>query len=183
MSSGPRPGDFLVADPRLTDPNFESSVVLICEHNEEGTLGLVINRPLECAFQLQIEGQEVDRELEVGWGGPVCQQILHSLHQGTPNRALEGTTEVIPGLYFGGLVEDWLDASDQGSAIRFFVGYAGWEPGQLDGELAEGAWHVVTAKPEQVFSKQGPELWSQLMVELDPAFAWMNQVPDDPSLN
>lgn len=183
MSSIPRPGDFLVADPRLTDPNFESTVVLICEHNEEGTLGLIINRPIECAVQLQFENQEWDGDLEVYWGGPVSQQGLHALHQSAPAQEFEETTEVLPGLYFGGVVDDLIEANDAGERIRFFFGYSGWEPGQLDGELAEGAWHVIAAKTDQIFSEQVPGLWSKLMVELDPSFAWMSRVPEDPSLN
>jgi putative transcriptional regulator len=183
VSSSPRPGDFLVADPRLTDPNFESSVVLICEHNEEGTLGLIINRPIDYTLQWQDDEQEWDSDLQIYWGGPVGQQGLLTLHRGAPDQTHEGITEVMPGLYFGGLNDELFQVDDTNETVRIYLGYAGWEVGQLDAELADGVWHLVGAKPEQVFSEQGPELWSELLVQLDKSFAWMSNVPEDPSLN
>ncbi len=183
MEQGPRPGDFLVADPRLTDPNFESSVVLICEHNDECTLGLIVNRPIECAAELLFEEQGWNEELQVYWGGPVCQETLHALHSGEAGVEMEAATEVLPGLYFGGRMEDLIAARDGGNAVRFFFGYAGWEPGQLDGELQDGAWRVVDAQSEQVFSEECGKLWPKLMAKTDPSLAWMSRIPEDPSLN
>jgi putative transcriptional regulator len=183
VTQGLHPGDFLVADPRLTDPNFESSVVLICEHNDEGTLGLIVNRPIEEAVELLFDEKDFDQDLQVFWGGPVTQQGLHALHQGKPGQELSDATEVMPGLYFGGCMEDLVEAQKAGESVRFFFGYAGWEPGQLRGELDDGAWHVLPAEPPQALTEKSRQLWSDLMSKTDPSLAWMRHIPDDPSLN
>ncbi|MAW62254.1 MAG: hypothetical protein CMJ94_15665 [Planctomycetes bacterium] len=181
MPSAPAAGDFLVATELLTDPNFAGSVVLLCEHDEQGTLGLVLNRPLSVRLPELVTGDELlGCEAPVLWGGPVKSDALHALKDGAPG---PDAVEVYPGLAFGGQLDDLIDAWNEGIEVRFYLGYAGWESGQLDGEIAEGAWHVVRSRPELVFPERPDALWGQLKGELDPAWRHLKHQPRDPELN
>ncbi len=175
-------GSFLIASPQLADPNFVKTVVLMVQHNDEGALGLILNRPLEVTIQQACEqvlgsGCEVDGPLHQG--GP-CEAMLMVLH--TDPAAAEN--EVIPGLYFTTArdrVEQLLESP--GAEMKFFVGYAGWGPGQLEEELKTGSWLLAGATPERVFGSP-EQLWSRLNTEakLNP---WIDpkRIPDDPSVN
>ena len=90
---------------------------------------------------------------------------------------------VYPGLAFGGQLEDLIAAWAEGTAVRFYLGYAGWGPQQLLDELGEGAWHVIRAQPKQVFPERPEALWGKLMGEIDPAWRHLKHQPRDPDLN
>jgi putative transcriptional regulator len=181
MPNSPSAGDFLLADPRLTDPNFDSTVVLLCEHNQEGSLGLIVNRPLAVPLkQLLPENQLSAPDAEIYWGGPVHQDALHALRLGQP---APEALEVLPGLHFGGQLEDLSAAMEADETVRFYLGYAGWEIGQLESELAEGAWHVCAGDPALAMSEQLERLWTDLIARAEPELGWLKHIPDDPSCN
>lgn len=147
-------GSFLVARPTLRDPSFAGSVVLILQHSEEGALGLVVNRPLEA------EGLP----FPVFAGGPCQTPGLFMLH-GHRDWSHATDAEVAPGIFVGD--QDCLEratalASAPENLCRVFLGYAGWGPGQVESELASGAWAVAPATGDVLFHTSVPDIWDRL---------------------
>ena len=138
----PASGLLLVSEPLLPDPNFERSVILLCAHDEEGSLGFVLNKPEESLLGELIEWPGESR-LPVFNGGPVQQDTLQVLHRVAD---LEGAIEVVPGVFWGGELEVLRECALQGRLVeadtRFFLGYSGWSAGQLEEELKERTWIV-----------------------------------------
>ena len=190
-------GQFLVAKPSLTDPNFARAVVLILRHDAGGAVGVVVNRPLEvtvrqaCEQVLGIEQCEADGVLF--HGGP-CEAVLMAIYADAGSVAIEddGTDEpsvgvVLPGIAFSTdkvTLERLL--GDPPAAAKFVVGYAGWGEGQLEGEMASGSWLTIPATADRVFGVFAPAdaLWTRLVTEanlgkyIDP-----KRIPPDASVN
>lgn len=158
---------FLIAMPALGDPNFHRTVTLVCEHNEEGALGIVINRPLDMCLgdilgQLELELDDSDNAIarrEVLMGGPVSQERGFVLHR--PVQEWDATVRISDDI---GLTtsRDILEAMADGSGpseALVALGYAGWTAGQLDAEMAANAWLSVPATPEIVFDTPYQERW------------------------
>ena len=128
----PQKGDLLISEPFLMDPNFVRTVIFLCEHNEEGSFGFVLNKPASIKLNELFEGSGNTTE-EVFIGGPVQQNTLQFIHRN--NRLLEGGTEVKDGIYWGGNFEQMLAMLEgnliKKDEIKFFVGYSGWAAGQL----------------------------------------------------
>ncbi len=178
-------GHLLLAAPSMLDPNFERTVILLVHHNDEGALGLVLNKPtpmrVRDALPASVEhGHEVEDVLRKG--GP-CEGPLMVLH----GSAEASQVEVLPGVYFAteqDLVERVMESAE--GRTMYFAGYAGWGPGQLEDEIAADAWMVLEGQPDEVFGA-GHDTWSRLVRTL--AKEAMKQqinpniVPDDPSLN
>ena len=191
MGSDPKAGRLLVASPLLGDPNFRRSVVLIVEHEiAEGTLGVVLNRPTKVPVgQVLEQWTEVATDPSVVFrGGPVSPNsaLALALSPGKDEplgwRALEGA----PALARLGLLD--LDTPPRLlapaiSSLRVYAGYAGWSPGQLQTEIDEGAWYVVTAEPGDVFSADPEVLWRRVLRRQDDDLAFLATYPDDPGLN
>jgi putative transcriptional regulator len=177
-----RRGKFLIASPQLQDPNFVRTVVLIVREEEEGVLGLVLNRPLEvtvadaCGQTLEAAAN-VEQPLYLG--GP-CGGQLTVLYAS----AFGGGDEVVPGVQFAVEQEQIESLMWSGSpSIRYFAGYSGWGPQQLDGELDAGAWHLVPASADLVLDG-GKSLWSKLTTWISMGRKVdIERIPDDPSLN
>lgn len=175
-------GKLLIASARLVDPNFAQSVVLIVQHEENGALGLILNRPLETTIQQACE-QALEMTCTIDdvlhQGGP-CEGPLMVLH----DQPAEGQVEVLPGVYFTtdkSEIESLLTRPD--ADTRFFVGYAGWAPGQLEAEMETGSWLTADPTRDHVFS-DAEKLWQNLMAKLTVG-RWIdpNRMPDDPSVN
>jgi putative transcriptional regulator len=151
-------GSFLVARAVLKDPNFACTVVLVLNHDADGALGLVVNRALEVK----------DVPFPVFGGGP-CQAPGFFMLHGHPEWAKTDPgvkKEVAPGVFVGD--ESCAERAsakslEEGLRLRIFRGYAGWGPGQLESELAGGAWGVVPASGELLFDTPVEELWDRLM--------------------
>jgi len=181
MPDAPRAGDFLVATESLTDPNFSGTVVLLCEHDEQGSLGLVLNRPIQVELKALLSDTDLGGcEAPVYWGGPVKADALHALRDGPPSA---DSAEVYPGLAFGGNLEELLAADAQGVAVRFYMGYTGWSATQLEDEISQQAWHVLRPHPEHVFTTRPDALWGRLMSEVDPAWSHFRHRPENPDWN
>ncbi|MCX8019434.1 MAG: YqgE/AlgH family protein [Chitinophagaceae bacterium] len=180
----PAPGILLIADPFLKDPNFLRSVVFLCEHKEEGSLGFVINRKYDITLEElipELEGCHVP----VYYGGPVQLNTLHFLHQYADE--IPGSQEISRGIYWGGdfdiviqmLKNNLLDPNK----IRFYVGYSGWASGQLEDELKENTWHTSKASKKLVFHNDPHEIWKESLRELGGDYELMVNFPIDPQLN
>ena len=155
----------LIAMPGMVDPNFSTTVTLICEHNDEGALGIVINRPLELKLaglfeQLDVKDpdpQAADRPVLMG--GPVGPERGFVLHD--PGDTYENSLEVSNDIHLT-LSRDVIDAMATGAGPRkslVALGYAGWEPGQLENEMLANSWLSVPATSEIVFDTPFDDRW------------------------
>lgn len=159
-------GQLLIASPRLLDPNFVQTVVLMVQHDENGALGLVLNRPTELKLRQaweQVSQDTCERDDSLYVGGP-CEGVLMALH---PFEEIS-QIEVLPGLHFATETDNikWLVQQADATQIRFFVGYAGWSPGQLENELEGGSWLVMPATVERIFAKE-ETLWPRAKREIE----------------
>jgi putative transcriptional regulator len=191
MGSDPKAGRLLVATPLLGDPNFRRSVVLIVEHEvEEGTLGIVLNRPTTIGVDQVLEQwTELTTDPSVVFkGGPVAPNsaLALALVPGKDEPVGWRALDSAPALARLGLLD--LDAppgllAQAIASLRVYAGYAGWSPGQLESEIDEGAWYVVTAQPADVFAADPEQLWRQVLRRQDGDLAFLATYPDDPGLN
>jgi len=159
-----RVGDVLVAQEGLQDPCFEFTVILIIAFDDDGALGLVVNRDTDLPLtKVLAESETLQTSAPVmAWGGPVAENEIHALHDGSPN---EESLQIFSNLHFGGSVPYLEHHHKQGGQVRLFAGSCGWEAGQLERELEEETWHVVRdASIEYLVAEQKP-LWSQLIRE------------------
>jgi putative transcriptional regulator len=185
VSVTPQRGDLLISEPFLPDPNFERTVVLICENNEDGSIGFILNKPSLVSFSDVFEELgHFNKKLLVG--GPVQQDSMHFLHRGVLN--LDGGTKIGEGIYWGGNFEQ-LKILIQNhrintSEVIYFLGYSGWAPGQLDEELKENSWIVSSGATEsQVFDLDPELLWREALKNMGGKFRMFSNYPTDPRLN
>jgi putative transcriptional regulator len=176
-------GQLLVAGPALLDPNFWRTVVLIVEHNEDGALGLVLNRPSETSVGEAVPqlSELLDPTQDLFIGGPVqpSSVIVLAEFDDPAEAALIAFDDV--GVLGTGPSEEQLGAGIR--AGRAFLGHAGWGPGQLDGELERGDWILEPAKLEDAFSSQARQLWSEVLTRKGGSYALVARMPSDPSMN
>ena len=157
---------FLVSMPQLLDPNFKRTVILLCRHSEEdGSFGLVVNRPLVTAGRVVVNLDPptgTERELELWVGGPVEPQRSWMLVGGERGDAEgAGGIAIADGLYLStspDLLRRMLEP-DPPVRVRLVVGYAGWGPGQLEAELEESAWLITEIDRELIFATPPQEMW------------------------
>ncbi|MFG2196314.1 YqgE/AlgH family protein [Streptomyces sp. NPDC048639] len=184
-------GRLLVATPALADPNFDRAVVLLLDHDDEGSLGVVLNRPTPVGVGDILESWAglTGEPGVVFQGGPVSLDSALGVavvpgEPGTPvGEGPLGWRRVHGAI---GLVDleapPELLAAALGS-LRIFAGYAGWGPGQLEDELVEGAWYVVESEPGDVSSPDPEQLWRSVLRRQRNELAMVATYPDDPSLN
>ncbi len=163
--SGSLNSQLLIAMPGMADPNFNSTVTLVCEHNADGALGIVINRPLNLnlggLFE-QLDLTNADSAIltrPVLDGGPVAKERGFVLHQ--PGAQFESSVAVSPEIQLT-LSRDVLDAMAAGNGPDKSIvalGYAGWEAGQLEAEMLENTWLSVPASPELIFDVPFEDRW------------------------
>ncbi|MFI6446095.1 YqgE/AlgH family protein [Kitasatospora sp. NPDC050543] len=181
-------GRLLVATALLTDPNFTRAVVLLLDHDEEGALGVVLNHPtpIEVGAVLDGWGGLVGQPPVVFQGGPVALDSALGLGvaPGEPAQGQPLGWRRVHGAI--GLVD--LEAPPEVLAgelggMRIFAGYAGWSPGQLESELASGAWYLVDAEPGDISSPEPERLWRAVLRRQRGPLALLATYPDDPTLN
>jgi putative transcriptional regulator len=181
----PAKGTILIAEPFLKDPNFSRTVILLCEHQEEGSFGFVLNRTIDNTLNELMPDRAADLDLPVWYGGPVQKDSLHFLHQ-YPD-LIPGGANVADGVWWGGDFETAVDLLRSGgierSKIRFFVGYSGWSGGQLDGEMQVNSWLTVEANRKLVFPSDPAQTWKDSLRLLGGEYEMMINFPTDPSLN
>lgn len=175
MSASISAGCLLVAKPPLGDPNFEGSVVLICAHEGDATVGLVLNRPLEMPVASLLPGADLGAaaDLPLLWGGPVGSDQLVLLHDSPASPA--AGRPVCGGIHFGGGIEAARRIAEAGGWLRYFVGYSGWSAGQLEEEIREGSWFLLPHDAAEVWSEDWRSQWERLIARADPALSWMRQ--------
>ncbi len=160
------------------------TVVFICEHQEEGSFGFVLNKKYDQTLDELINNFD-GFTIPVYYGGPVQGDTIHFLHQYP--ELIPGGQEVMKGVYWGGDFEivtslvknEEIDINK----IRFFIGYSGWSNGQLKDELEEKTWLTVSATRKLVFHPHPPEVWKDSLKHLGGDYEMMINFPIDPQLN
>jgi putative transcriptional regulator len=177
----PEKGMLLISEPFLNDPNFHRSVVLLTEHNEHGSVGLVLDQI--STLKINDLFDDIESENPVYVGGPVSRNSLLFIHAlpGIPD-----SEEVMPGIYWGGDFEMLKFQLNEKIAddklARFFAGYSGWAPGQLEAELEQKSWIVANAIFNDIFSPTA-DLWKRVLRRQGPEFSYLGNAPEDVSLN
>ncbi len=181
----PKTGILLIADPFLKDPSFARSVVLICRHNkEDGTVGFAISKELETTLSDLFVDLE-DYKLPIFLGGPVQNDTLHYIHQYP--EYFDDAVEVMDGVYWGGDFEKFKTLLKDGTLnpdkVKFFLGYSGWDSGQLDEDLEEKSWILSEGNADLVFNTNANEVWNASLIKLGGKYKMMVHFPTDPQLN
>jgi len=172
-------GRILLAEPFMVDSNFKRTVVLMCEHEDDGSLGFILNRSLDMQIN-DLIANFPKIEATVYYGGPVQTDTIHYVHNA--GELLEGSQEISKGIYWGGDFEQLKVLIDEGviqsKDIQFFVGYSGWSPDQLIEEMNMGSWVVAELEKNYLFRRKEIDLWQEVMVQKGDAFTVIAQMPD-----
>jgi len=176
-------GQLLVAGPALVDPTFRRAVVLLGEHGDEGAMGVVLNRPSTALVEDAVPpiATLTDPGAPVYLGGPVQPEVVVVLADFADAEQAEVVVVESVG-FLPGEIED-ATAVGELRGVRVFAGYAGWAPGQLEDELAEGAWIVAAARSSDVFTTAPETLWSEVLRREGGPLAILASLPDDPRVN
>lgn len=180
----PLAGRILISVPFLQDFYFKKSVILLADHSSEGSFGLIINKPVDVKLS-DISSEFEGFEAQVFLGGPVKTDSLFFIHT-RPDLIDEGVP-ILEGLYWGGNIDtvrelihnQQLNKDD----IRFFVGYSGWSPKQLEQELESNSWVVSFTDIKQVIRSNPLDLWGQTLKKLGSEYKFWVNYPSDPILN
>jgi len=160
------------------------TVVFLCDHQEEGSMGFVINKQIEQTLDDLMDGFD-GFAIPVYYGGPVQMDTLHFLHQ-YPDK-IPGSVEVMKGVYWGGdftLLTELIKNNEADlDKIRLFLGYSGWGNGQLEKELEEKSWLTSSATRKLLFHEQPDEIWKDSLKHMGGEYEMMINFPIDPSLN
>jgi putative transcriptional regulator len=180
----PDTGVLLISEPFLSDSYFKRSVVLLSDHDEKGTLGFILNKPTDVNINDAVDDfPHFDSPLY--FGGPVETDTLFYIH--TIGKKLKGAKKIAEGIYWGGNYDQLKLMIDTGQVhpdmIRFYAGYSGWDPEQLNHELEEKSWLVSECNARFTFYDDPKCLWSQVLRSMGTQYAMMANFPEDPALN
>ncbi|MEM6641684.1 MAG: YqgE/AlgH family protein [Bacteroidota bacterium] len=183
-SAMPERGDLLISEPYLPDPNFERTVVYLCEHDENGTFGFVLNKPAQIVLSDVID--EVSSDYGLFVGGPVQQDTLHFIHR--EHNLIPGAKSVLNDISWGGdydiLMQLLNTLAISKTNIRFFLGYSGWGPDQLKDEMKSGSWIVLkSATQDMIFEWDNQQLWKACLKTMGGKYRLMSNYPKDPRMN
>ncbi len=181
----PKTGRLLISEPFMSDPNFKRSVVLLSEHGADGSVGYILNQVANVILK-DVMQDLWQADNHIYFGGPVAADTLHFIHRAYDK--LQSGEPIGNGLYWGGNFETLKILINSNAIeeheVKFFMGYSGWENGQLDQELAQNAWMVSEVSDlNLIFSNDDEKLWRDVIVNLGPKYAHVSNFPIDPSLN
>jgi len=178
-------GHLLIAEPSIIgDSSFNRSVILLADHNSEGSVGFIINKPLKYTINDLVP--EINAKFKIYNGGPVEQDNLYFIHN-IPN-LISGSIEISNGIYWGGDFESTKDLINQGEIskdnIRFFLGYTGWEANQLETEMDSNSWILFKNNyKNKIIGKPTANFWKEKIVELGGDYLIWSNAPENPMLN
>jgi putative transcriptional regulator len=180
----PEKGKLLISEPFLGDYYFKRSVVLLVEHNLEGSFGVIMNKPLSAKFN-EVISDFPDFDAQLYLGGPVKSESLFFIH--TMGDAIDNSLEIMDGIYWGGDIEsiremitlNLLNPND----IRFYIGYSGWAAKQLDEELSKNSWVVSGMNQDKLMKSEPEKLWGDSLLELGNEYSYWPNFPSDPTSN
>lgn len=179
----PAAGRILISQPTLIDNIFTNSVILLVEHNSEGSVGVIMNKSSDINLS-KLTDQQYAYDPLVFFGGPVKVDTLFFVHSRSD---IPGSHELFNGLFWGGdpdvvrtLLEINLISPEE---IKFFIGYSGWSPGQLESEMQQNSWLVIEQDVIQVMKEKADKLWRKSILSMGEEYApWVN-FPENPDLN
>lgn len=178
-------GHLLIAEPSiLGDLSFNRSVILLADHNAEGSVGFILNKPLK--YNIHDLLPEIESNFKIYNGGPVEQDNLYFIHN-VPNLILD-SIEISNGIYWGGNFDLTKDLIKSGTIkkknIRFFLGYTGWESGQLENEMQSNSWILTNNIYEnKILGKASAHFWKEKIIELGGEYLIWSNAPENPVLN
>ena len=180
----PSKGRLLISEPFMGDYYFGRSVILLAEHNEEGSFGVILNKPVSAKFN-EVLKDFPDFDAPMYLGGPVETDSLFYIH--TLGEQLEGATEILDGLYWGGDIEvlkemillKKIDSKD----VRFFIGYSGWGAEQLNTELKRNSWVIARSSKKRLLSTDPIMMWEKFLSKMGDNYKYWNKFPIDPTMN
>lgn len=180
----PEKGMVLIAEPFLHGKYFGRAVILVTDRGDNGAVGLVLNKAL--SYDLSDFFPDLkDHDFQVFLGGPLQSGMLYYVH--TLGETLPGSIKINENLYWGGdfdaLVKLIKDNKVKNHQIRFFLGYSGWSPGQLEQELEENSWVVSRLTNAQIMNEDNPDLWENSLRELGGKFVIWSNFPENPNMN
>lgn len=183
----PHMGSLLISEPLMDDKYFSRSSILVLDEPEDGGhFGLILNKPTEITLNDLMPDWEAGKRIPVYCGGPVDLQRMFLLH--TLGKELGSETEVLPGIYVGADLDKIIEFIERGGEpegnLRFFLGYCGWSPGQLAGELNNKVWAVNSLPQcENLLRGEGIDYWSREVRDLGEDYRGWLVVPTNPSYN
>ena len=179
----PKQGRILISEPLLSDTYFKRSVILITEHSDDGAVGFVLNKPIDIPIN-EVLADFPNFRAKVYIGGPVAKDTVHFLH--TLGELVPNSVHVKDNIYWGGdfdslkeLIKEGIVKSNQ---VRFFLGYSGWSPHQLEDEIKENAW-LVTEVPSNRIMSAGKNIWKQTLEDLGKKYKVWSNFPENPTMN
>ena len=178
-------GQLLIAEPSIIgDLSFNRSVILLADHNEEGSVGFILNKPLEYTITDLIP--EIDAAFLIYNGGPVEQDNLYFIH--TVPELITDSIEISNGIFWGGDFELTKSLINEGRInkedIRFFLGYTGWSANQLEEELHANSWIVTKNEyKSSILSKSSKQFWKEKIIEQGGEYIIWSNAPENPLLN
>ena len=180
----PKTGAVLIAPPMMQDPNFRRTVVLLCEHGVDGSFGLILNRSISLNLTDVVEGMD-QYSGPLCMGGPVQPNTLHVLHRygSTVGESIKISDQIFWGGDFEIIQEKVGKEETSSDELRFFLGYAGWTPGQLDAEIEQDGWIIAPADQAVIFPEDPETLWTTTLRRMGGEYALLANFPDDPRLN
>jgi putative transcriptional regulator len=179
----PQQGIILISEPSLRDFYFRQSIVLLAEHNNEGSFGIIINKPIQAQLN-DIIKDFPEFNAPVYLGGPVKTDSIFFIHT---KPEIEESLQIMKGLYWGGDIEVVREMINlhriTENEIRFYVGYSGWNPDQLDREISEKSWILSHTNVDEVIHDHPENLWQSHLKNLGKDYAVWANFPADPSFN
>lgn len=177
-------GQIIISDPFLQDDFFKRTVILITEHNENGTIGFILNRYTDILITEAVpDFPTFDKELY--WGGPVEQEVMFFLHN--KGNALSNSIQINSHLFWGGDFDELktmvLKGEVEEHEIQFYLGYAGWAPGQLEAEIEKESWVQGEFIPEYFLDDSADEMWRNALLKTDHKHAFLANFSETPSMN
>ena len=185
ISLKPSKGKILIAEPSiLGDDSFNRSVILLSEHNDSGSIGFILNKPLDYTIKDLIP--DIDATFRIYNGGPVEQDNLYFIHK-TPS-LIPNSVEISYGIFWGGDFDSVKDLINQKKIkeddIRFFLGYSGWENNQLVNELISNSWILTeNVYKASIIEKKDISFWKEKMLEFGGDYSIWSNAPEDPTYN
>ena len=178
-------GKILISEPYLGDSNFERSVVLLCEHNDSGAFGFMLNKATSLTINSVMENQ-LSFEQDLFIGGPVSQDSLFFIiRQEKP--ILNDSVHIKDDLYWGGDFEQLKKLIEQGEIeqqnCRFFLGYSGWSEDQLEEEIEQHSWIISEISTLEIFENDPDKMWQNVLKSMGGKYKALSNYPIDPRLN
>ena len=177
-------GISLVAEPFMEDPNFKHTIVLLCHKTVDGAFGFVLNKPTAIKVTEALDDFPSE-DFMLYEGGPVEKDTIHFIT--TRGDIIEGSKEVAKDLYWGGdfeklklLIDTKQVSPDE---VKFFIGYSGWDAGQIEDEMEMKSWILSPVKSEFVFEEDTMKAWRNVLLNLGEQYKFIANIPEDPSLN